>query len=82
MTAHTEANLHYWAIELGWGFDCIHRYGFKETRLTKGQHAITVYLARDDRVRSAFRRRMPSERHDVQITGGRDAIIKIMKELS
>jgi len=81
MTAHTHAILQDMAVSLGWGFDCIHRYEFKEIRLTRGQHLITVYLARDGRVRCAFRRRAPGERRDVQIMGGRRGIINAMQAL-
>lgn len=72
------------AADLGWGFDCsiIRYYETKKIVLTKGQRQITVFLDGAERVMTSVLRRDPGHRVDTVIRGGRDAVIKVMKELS
>lgn len=82
MKSKTHEALERTAIDLGWRFDCsiIRYYETKKIVLTKGQRQITVFLDGAERVMTAVLRRDPGHRTDTAIRGGRDAVIKTMKE--
>jgi hypothetical protein len=84
VTSRAHVHLRNWAEDLGWDFavKIIPFYETKRLTLTKGQHQIEVFLASDERVMSAFRRRAPGEVGPVRIMGGQQGIITAMKALS
>lgn len=79
MSARTPQALGDWAEYLGWDVSFPNN---DRVRLRRGGHIITVYLGKDQRMRSAYLDWQSGVMHNERILGGRDAVIKIMKELT